>query len=748
MSDTESAEYLQPGFDPKSLTIPRLRSILVAHNIPYSSSAKKGQLIDIFNDQVVPKSKKILAERARAKRSSKGIVDAEGSQSVNPFDEHDDLPPPSRASTVRRSRSPRKTVSRVKSEESEYEEQPPPLSPTKARRSRQTSRQPQLEETEPTPEPDYATASRRVRPASGAPPQIKSEETDEGFFRRESGAFSRDNPFQSASSPPSAEKAAPIVRRKTPSAETPRVVSGASARRAPRVSSAKLARTPPPVAQRYDTPEPDYAEQDLYAHQDLSYLEPGEEFTPEEQLELAAEEALNGDRAVAPVRRRSAKPSGPGWGTPISVVLVTVLAAYAGWFRQEKIAVGYCGAGQTVSSIPSEIDVPEWAHAVLPPVINVPDSLIDKVEPQCEPCPAHAYCYADYSVRCEQDYILKPHPFSLGGIIPLPPTCEPDGEKVRRVQTVADKAVEELRERNAKFECGELVTEEGIKVETPAIEEQVLKGIINEKRSKKMSNQEFEDLWASALGEITTREEVVVEKQETRDPGAATTRLSSTSLARVPLTCAVRRSIRLGLARHRLKISAVIALLLTVAYARARFLSERAANAQVPHLVDVVLDRLAAQKQAVLEYDGDLGGEDAEDDPWLFLPNLRDDVLRSIHSLAKRERLWQRVIKWVEQNSNVRTGQREGRNGEVGRAWEWIGPVAGTDGHAVARRRKSQRFSYGAVSNAGSDVGGVGGGGGGGNIKMEQGTPEAAGDRSLIHRKWEEGRGSGSRPIY
>ncbi|KAH7035086.1 Man1-Src1p-C-terminal domain-containing protein [Microdochium trichocladiopsis] len=753
MSDSESVEYLQPGFDPKTLTIPRLRSILVAHNIPYSSSAKKGQLIEIFNEEVVPRSKKILADRARAKRSSKGIVDAGGSQSsVNPFDDYDDLPPPtSRASTLRRSKSPRKAaVPVVKSEEPEYDGQPM-LSPAKARRPRQTSRQPQPEEPEPAPEPapepvpepSYGTARRRVRQTSGAPPQIKSEETDEGFFRRESGAFSRENPFQSASSPPSAEKA-PLVRRKTPSAETPRAVSGASVKRAPRASSANVVRTPPPVEQHYDTPEPEYAEDEM------GYLEPGEEFTPEEQLELAAEEALHGERSLAPVRRSTTKSSGPGWGTPISVVLVTALAAYAGWFRQEKIAVGYCGVGQTVSSIPNEIEVPEWAHAVLPPVLNVPDFVIESVEPQCEPCPAHAYCYADYSVRCEQDYILKLHPFSLGGIIPLPPTCEPDGEKVRRVQTVADKAVEELRERTAKFECGELVNEEGAKVETPAIEEQELKGIINQKRSKKMSNQEFEDLWAAALGEITQREEVVVETQEARDSGGVSTRLSSTSLARVPLTCAVKRSIRLGLARHRLKISAVIALALTVLYARARFLSERAANAQVPALVDVVLDRLAAQKQAVIE-EGYLGEESTED-PWLFLPNLRDDVLRSIHSLSKRERLWQRVIKWVEQNSNVRTGQREGRNGEVGRAWEWIGPVAGAieggsgvgggggPGSALARRRRSQRYSYGAVSNAGSESA----------VKSEQdhtGTPEAAADRSLIHRKWDEGSGS-SRPIY
>lgn len=198
----------------------------------------------------------------------------------------------------------------------------------------------------------------------------------------------------------------------------------------------------------------------------------------------------------------------------------------------------------------------------------------------------------------------------------------------------------------------------------------------------------------------------------TSDSGAVpNTFLSSSSLARLPLTCAAKRSIRLGLARHRLQISVVVALIMTALYGRARFLAGRAAAAQVPALVDQVLDRLAQQKER--------GYEDDSDDPWLFLPNLRDDVLRSTHSLRQRERIWQRVIAVVEQNSNVRTGQREGRSGEVGRAWEWIGPTTGDSG----RRRKSGRVSWGP------------------DVKTEN-SPTPTREPGL-HQKWEE-----ARPVY
>ena len=149
--------------------------------------------------------------------------------------------------------------------------------------------------------------------------------------------------------------------------------------------------------------------------------------------------------------------------------------------------------------------------------------------------------------------------------------------------------------------------------------------------------------------------------------------------------------------------------MLTAIYARRRYLSNKKAKAQVPALVDLVLERLANQKQI---------GDDI-DDPWLFLPNLRDDVLRSIHSLSQREKIWQRVRAVVEQNSNVRTSQREGRSGEVGRAWEWIGPTAGDS----AWRRRSGRVSFGP------------------DVKSETDSPGE--EKSYLHQKWEEGR-----PIY
>ncbi|KAH8905396.1 hypothetical protein BR93DRAFT_787449 [Coniochaeta sp. PMI_546] len=706
MSDNESVEYLQTGFDPKSLTVPRLRSILVAHNVQYPSTAKKPQLIDLFNEHVMPQSRKILAARARVKRMSKGIVDADSQQSAT-MDDHDLMPPP----TASRARSPRKST-RPKSESLDSETEPtlPATreSPRK-RQSRSASAQAVgVSDTETSTDVDAGSRSTRKprRVVTATTPPVKLEPPrEESFFKRTpetEGVFSSDNPFQSGGSSPPAPSRTPSGRRKTTGPETTKAKTPSNRRRTDGPFDSDLYRSADQVGQRLsDGPRTPRQE----------VVEAGEEFTPEAQLELQQAEAENPQRALlaraklpSPARRKSS------YTNPLLLLVTTLLSVYAAWYRQEKLAVGYCGLGRPANQlvpIPDNINLPDWAIAL--------------VEPQCEPCPPHAFCYEDFSVRCEQDFILKPHPLSLAGLVPLPPTCEPDGEKVRRVQAVADRAVEELRDRRAKYECGEPLTEEGAPVDTPVIDEEELRETLSQKRSKRMSKEEFDDLWTAAIGEIKSRDEVEVvqEEPEARDSGRLPpARLSSSSLARLPIGCAVRRSVKLGLARHRVGIGSLILAVLSAIYGRNRYRSHKKTAAQIPGLVDLVLERLAAQKE--------LAFEDGSDDAFLFLPNLRDDVLRSRHSLAERERVWAKVKAVVEQNSNVRTGQREGRNGEVGRAWEWIGPSSGaiTDGGS-SRRRKSGRVSWGP------------------DVKENDGESEGKELVKGVHKSWEEGR-----PIY
>lgn len=518
MSDTE-VDYLQPDFDPTSVTIPRLRSILVSHNIQYPATAKKAQLIEIFNENVVPQAKRILDRRARAKRSSMGITNADNSVGYTVASTEDMRPPPSASrSRGRPKKNPASAASSFTAPSEEPEQTPRArnTSPRK-RQVRSTSRQLGYSDTDTDSQYDARRSARKSSRRVDLTPQqevkIEDESESDAFLARKSidpdTVFSTDNPFQSGSSPLASET--PTNRRRTAHLESPAkrptVTSTRRRTEAPNETGyqaySKSVEVPLNRLVRPKTPQTPQTPEAKPVFE-TPVVEASEEFTPEEQLALAQEDAARAQNAVVPYRNKKSS----GLATPFWVLVITALGAYAAWFRQEKVAVGYCGVGKaTQEIIPRHITYQDYDF-------DVPEWVIQLAEPQCEPCPPHAYCYADHSVRCEEDFILKPHPLSAGGFVPLPPTCEPDGEKVRRVKAVADKAVEELRGRRAKFECGELVDEQGKQPDTPAIAVEELKEAVSEQRSKKLSKKEFDDLWASALGEIETRDEIEVESNK------------------------------------------------------------------------------------------------------------------------------------------------------------------------------------------------------------------------------------------
>lgn len=210
-------------------------------------------------------------------------------------------------------------------------------------------------------------------------------------------------------------------------------------------------------------------------------MEVTEEFTAEEEQQLV-EAQMSGE--LVPTRRRTSRPGGAA-KRGLGAFLLVMATATSGLWRQEKLNVGYCGVGQPSMEI-GGVEIPPWA---------------DVIRPQCEPCPPHAYCGEKLETTCEKGFVLTHHPLSINGFIPVPPTCEPDSTKARKVKAVQERAIEALREQNAKFECGE--------ASKPELKETALKAAISTKRRKGMSDEEFEDLWASAIGEITKSEEVV-----------------------------------------------------------------------------------------------------------------------------------------------------------------------------------------------------------------------------------------------
>jgi Man1-Src1p-C-terminal domain len=162
-----------------------------------------------------------------------------------------------------------------------------------------------------------------------------------------------------------------------------------------------------------------------------------------------------------------------------------------------------------------------------------------------------------------------------------------------------------------------------------------------------------------------------------------------------------------------------------LAYVRSQILLRRSDIARVPDLVATTLDRLATQAALYVR-----GGAQ---EPWIPVGQLRDDVLRSELRGSRREELWKRVRGVVEENANVRAAVREGRGGEISRAWEWIGGIGGigSPGDGTARRETDRvRFSLSPADEVGS--------------RDRGDANDISGVRSVREsRKWDEGR-----PVY
>ena len=462
--------YLEPDFDPSSLTVPKLRSILVQHNVNYPSSAKKTQLVDLFNENVLPQARKIRSANARVKRTSRGIVDVPPSQSTtNGDEEEEEEVRPAPRSTSRRSGG---RTSRARTEEaqevqptpraSRHSTAPPEATPRQASSKHARVVDKAVPEEEPQPKRPASGKSR----LSAATPIVKQDPAEDG------SPFSNENFFQSGSSPP-----APTDRRRSAQSAAKEVERRKSREVRRRTDDVKPARQQMdgavvPTRKTLQMPAPATKRQEF---------EPSEEFTPEEQLELVKAQEAN---ELVPARPRTKRPASNTARIGVGSVVTALLTGMAALWSQEKFNVGYCGVGQPSTEIAG---------------VQIPESL-DLIRPQCEPCPPHAICTDNLHTSCEPGFVLIRHPLSLGGVLPVPPSCEPDSAKARKIEAVKGRAIEELREQNAKYECGQ--------ANSPEVKETKLKEMISSQRRKGMSNEEFEDLWEWASQEVVKADEV------------------------------------------------------------------------------------------------------------------------------------------------------------------------------------------------------------------------------------------------
>ncbi|KZT68959.1 hypothetical protein DAEQUDRAFT_727125 [Daedalea quercina L-15889] len=238
-------EYLEPDFDPSSLTVAQLLGVFGYHNVNYPSQYTKPRLVQLFNDEIKANASKLRRQRIKkesSQASDDGITDGLTGRPIN-----EGRKPVTRRSSKRLSRAP-----------PEQTEEPEPA-PTKRRRS---SAQPSLggpsrqksKSTKPVEpvvveesEPEEEVVPRKV----GRP---KKSTTDAGSeTRRVSQAFPEDsgwednNVFQSGADSSSPARPPPRRTRHTSASSRPVPKSRKSLSAPPQYASESPERGPGPA---------------------------------------------------------------------------------------------------------------------------------------------------------------------------------------------------------------------------------------------------------------------------------------------------------------------------------------------------------------------------------------------------------------------------------------------------------------------------------------------------------------------
>ncbi|KAL0946940.1 hypothetical protein HGRIS_013099 [Hohenbuehelia grisea] len=425
-------EYLNPDFDPSTLTVSQLLGVFGFHNIPFPTPYPKAKLVQIFNDEIKAKAPKLKRERLKKENSiasDEGITDGITGEPLG------GRKPVARRSSRRLSRAPSQ----------EEETSPVRPDPPKRRRSsaqpslggpsRRTARTPAAEALAEESEPEEDLPARKVgrskktQAAGSQARRVSNPLTEDSGWEDnnifQSGAESSPS-CPSPSRPKSTRKSlVPRKSRKSMSAppqsptrarldppvflpeakfeptlppsveeEARRIASGATRSARPSSSGRRQSlKTEQPddeldLIGQSDIRQPVFLHdvpEELGASEDKENQDPSEEMEPEVAQTVAISERIAEGAAVVPHR-----PLDQARFSTIGVLirLVIVSAAFSLLpalyvYKQEALSIGYCDTGRATNDALELLNARLVAdHACHPEnrtILDIPSLIADRI---------------------------------------------------------------------------------------------------------------------------------------------------------------------------------------------------------------------------------------------------------------------------------------------------------------------------------------------------------------------------------
>ncbi|KAF9005615.1 Man1-Src1p-C-terminal domain-containing protein [Cyathus striatus] len=463
-------DYLQPDFDPVSLTVSQLLGVLGYHNIRYPTPYSKPKLVALFNEEIKPNIAKLKRERLKKENSiasEDGITDGITGQPIKekaparrssrrlskaPLKEEDETdivlpePPKRRRSSAqpRLGGTSRKVVvsQPIVAEESEPEEMELPINKigrskknseaagTRARRISSAADdsgwednnifQSGAESSSPVrPSPARAKGRKSVGPrksrhSMSAPPDVSDSPTRPGVIG---------DRFEVASPAFAFKPLSPIVLpRGTLSPQSQSAVSNIP----PIRESKQETETVVPATLRSDKPVASTTIEHSPRNLVVSNVEVEDELEQDSsEFEIAI--PPENDQILLDIPPDQTRAVSTAWRLFFVMAIVT-LSVTGYQYKQESSAIGYCEPGTTTNHYLENFKVKRAAIELcnkenrtqlesgepcpLPPLFPI-------LHPErCTQCPKHAKC-SQYTVTCENGYLL--HPTWYLSFLPPPP---------------------------------------------------------------------------------------------------------------------------------------------------------------------------------------------------------------------------------------------------------------------------------------------------------------------------------------
>ncbi|KAG7801238.1 hypothetical protein KL944_003645 [Ogataea haglerorum] len=482
----DNVEYLDPDFDPHKVTVPRLRSILVDRQIEYPSSAKKSELIQLYEEYIRPNAAKWLEDYKRsiensveideantsskrsAKSSRNSTPDKRSRKSLSPAP--DQTVPQKRgseAATPKRKKLHRKNRNTEENAVSDDAESPTVSrmeegKPTNSMKSPLSLEK--FESESPVEEGDISDIlARLVSPKKEQPKLEKTENEMENTFEA----------VEDVQVPSFLDEmlAGPDRILDDESGDDERTIaSAAKTMRKDSISDADSSDT-----------EVEEAEVKVRQSEVCEVVQADDQ----QQTEMVETETIEETITVIESPGEIESKAAQKWHYKYALLLLPILSSLF-FYRSMAVDVGFCGREGEIRSVRSYMPT---ESPLLTLLANKADAFLEQLKPRCVPCPEHAICKYDSKLECKSGYTVSRPWQSLLGLIPRMEQCVYDEKRLEKIKLMTDFTLDILRRKNGK----EMTLEE-------------LHNFLKATKSAGMADEDFEEYWLRFVTEEISKE--------------------------------------------------------------------------------------------------------------------------------------------------------------------------------------------------------------------------------------------------